>query len=63
MWYVELINDNLAIHFKEFSTELEMYKFLWEGLIVKNISGISSYFYYYDDGSLMKLAGYGKYRS
>ncbi len=63
MWYVELIDDNLEIYRKEFSTELELYKFLWEGLIIKNINSISCYFYYSDDGKLMKLAGYGKNRS
>ena len=33
MWYVELIGDDLEVHKREFSTELELYKFLWEGFV------------------------------
>ena len=62
MWYVELIGDDLEVHKREFSTELELYKFLWEGFMVKNINGVNCYFYYSEDGELMELAGYGKVR-
>ena len=63
MFYVELIDDNGVVCRKEFSTELEMYRFLWEGLIVKPFVSDCVFYYYSDDGRLMELAGYGKDRS
>ena len=42
MFYVELMDDNLEIYRREFSTELELYKFLWEGLVGQLLTRLNS---------------------